>query len=178
MAGLAASRWSLRLATDHQRSIDQSAELAVQRTYTPHQALAGYTDRIPSPAMSAEAAFSRILLGQMLTAGQQQELCKYLLKFEPGKGRNDLFQLDDFYTWYYTALVLMQLQNDAWHTWNQQMQKRLLSIQQKDGAVKGSWNPKTKHSRLGGRIYTTAIATLTLQVYYRYLPEYAKPKEK
>jgi len=148
------------------------------RSRTPHQALAGYTDRIPSPAMSAEAAFSRILLGQTLTAGQQQELCKYLLKFEPGKGRNDLFRLDDFYTWYYTALVLMQLQNDAWHTWNQQMQKRLLSIQRKDGAVKGSWNPKTKHSRLGGRIYTTATATLTLQVYYRYLPEYAKPKQK
>ena len=142
---------------------------------TPHRALAGYTDRIPSSGMAAEAAFSRILLGQKLTQPQQKELSDYLLKFEPGKGKNDLFRRDDFYAWYYTALALMQLQNTAWSTWNKQMQKRLLAIQRKDGTLRGSWDPKTKHSRLGGRVYSTAIATLTLQVYYRYLPTYAKP---
>ena len=145
---------------------------------TPHRALAGYTDRIPSPAMAAEAAFSRILLGQKLTQPQQRELGDYLLKFEPGKGKNDLFRRDDFYGWYYTALALMQLQNTAWTTWNKQMQNRLLAIQRKDGALRGSWDPKTKHSRLGGRVYSTAMATLNLQVYYRYLPTYAKPQKR
>ncbi len=146
-------------------------------TRTRHGALAGYTDRIPSSAMAAEAAFSRILLGQKLTQPQQKELSDYLLKFEPGKGKNDLFRRDDFYAWYYTALALMQLQNTAWSTWNKQMQKRLLAIQCKDGAIRGSWDPKTKHSRLGGRVYSTTMATLTLEVYYRYLPTYAKPQK-
>jgi len=145
------------------------------RSRTPHRALAGYVDHAASPAMAAEAAFSRILLGQTLTDPQVKELCDYLLTYEPGKGRNDLWKRDDFYTWYYTALALMQIHNDAWRTWNRQMKKRLLLIQRKDGKLKGSWDPKTKHSLLGGRIYSTVMATLTLEVYYRYLPLYARP---
>jgi hypothetical protein len=70
------------------------------------------------------------------------------------------------------------LQNTAWSTWNKQMQKRLLTLQRKDGVLRGSWDPKTKHSRLGGRVYSTAMATLTLEVYYRYLPTYAKPQPR
>lgn len=143
---------------------------------TPQRALSGYTDRIPQPAMSAEAAFCRMLLGQKLSDAQQKELGEYLLHFEPGKGRNDLLGRDDFYTWYYTALCLAQLQNDSWASWNQKMQSRLLSLQNKEGDLKGSWDPKDKHSRLGGRVYTTVLGTLTLEVYYRYLPVFARPK--
>ncbi|MCE5325186.1 MAG: hypothetical protein LLG01_02105 [Planctomycetaceae bacterium] len=143
---------------------------------TPQRALTGYTDRIPQPAMSAEAAFCRILLGQKLSDAQQKELGEYLLHFEPGKGRNDLLGRDDFYLWYYTALCLAQLQNETWAAWNHKMQSRLLSLQNKDGDLKGSWDPKDKHSRLGGRVYTTVLGTLTLEVYYRYLPIFARPK--
>jgi len=128
--------------------------------------------------MSAEAAFSRILMGQQLTEEQIKELTDYLLKFEPGKGRNDLLKRDDFYTWYYTALILMQLQGDAWNTWNAQMKTRLLETQERQGVLKGSWDPNTKHAWLGGRVYSTAMATMTLQVYYRYLPSYTPEQRK
>ena len=59
------------------------------------------------------------------------------------------------------------MQNEPWRKWNGQMQKTVLGLQQRDG----SWNEKlSKYGPRGGRVYATALATLTLQVYYRYLP--------
>ncbi len=40
------------------------------------------------------------------------------------------------------------------------------------GHERGSWWKKGGHTRRGGRLYTTALATMTLEVYYRYLPLY------
>jgi hypothetical protein len=44
------------------------------------------------------------------------------------------------------------------------------------GCAAGSWDPEKPmpdpHANVGGRIYSTALATLTLEVYYRYLPLY------
>ena len=34
----------------------------------------------------------------------------------------------------------------------------------------GSWDPDTVWGGYGGRVYTTAMAALCLEVYYRYLP--------
>ena len=40
-----------------------------------------------------------------------------------------------------------------------------------DGCERGSWDPNSKWGRQGGRIYSTALAILTLEVYYRYTPQ-------
>ena len=40
--------------------------------------------------------------------------------------------------------------------------------QRSDGNHKGSWDPNGAWGHEGGRVYTTAINALTLQVYYRY----------
>ena len=142
---------------------------------TPNKALAGYVNNDPSPAMSAEAAFARILLGQQLSEAQQKELSDYLLSFPPGQKKDNVWRRDNFYLWYYTALALMQFQNEAWRTWNVQMSDYLVKIQCKEGELQGSWEPNTLYSGMGGRIYSTALATLTLEVYYRYLPIFARP---
>jgi hypothetical protein len=34
----------------------------------------------------------------------------------------------------------------------------------------GGWATKLKWGERGGRVFTTSLATLTLEVYYRYLP--------
>jgi hypothetical protein len=143
---------------------------------TPQRALAGYQDNNPAPAMTAEAAFCRILLARPLNKEQEQEASQYLISFEPGKAKDNVWGRDNFYLWYYTALVLMQMQNEAWRTWNVQMRDYLLKIQLQDGPLQGSWEPNTLYSRLGGRVYSTAIATLTLEVYYRYLPIYDRSR--
>ena len=37
-----------------------------------------------------------------------------------------------------------------------------------DGCPRGSWDPDGRWGHEGGRIYATALAVLTLEVYYRY----------
>ena len=41
------------------------------------------------------------------------------------------------------------------------------------GPLAGSWDTSDLWGSYGGRVYTTALATLTLEVYYRFLPIYA-----
>ena len=36
----------------------------------------------------------------------------------------------------------------------------------------GSWVPVDVWAKIGGRVYSTALCTLSLEVYYRYLPMY------
>jgi len=52
------------------------------------------------------------------------------------------------------------------------MQRELLARQRHDGALVGSWDPDNLWGNYGGRVYSTAMATLCLEVYYRYLPLY------
>ena len=60
----------------------------------------------------------------------------------------------------------------AWEQWNTAVVDELLRQQRDDGEAKGSWDPTDRWSTIGGRVYQTAICTLTLEVYYRYLPLY------
>ena len=45
-------------------------------------------------------------------------------------------------------------------------------LQRKDGDEAGSWNPSGSHAAAGGRVVSTTMATLSLEVYYRLLPMY------
>ena len=47
--------------------------------------------------------------------------------------------------------------------------------QRTDGHLAGSWDADTVWGGYGGRIYSTAMATLCLEVYYRYLPLTTNP---
>ena len=82
----------------------------------------------------------------------------------------------NLYYWYYATLALHHRQqtNDAasaaWHTWNDAMTDALLSTQVTDGADSGSWNTNCQWGGYGGRVYTTALAAMCLEVYYRYAP--------
>ncbi|HUU23280.1 MAG TPA: hypothetical protein VM389_12170, partial [Phycisphaerae bacterium] len=134
-----------------------------------HKMLAGYQGPSPTPVMTAEAVFARILLGQQLSQAEQAEAGDYLLKHPPDKWQRN------FYYWYYASLALMQMQNEAWSTWNAKMREHLIKLQRQGGNEDGSWDIKSTYGPRGGRVYTTALATLTLEVYYRYLPMYSVP---
>jgi hypothetical protein len=88
----------------------------------------------------------------------------------------------NFYYWYYATLCQFQIGGQHWKTWNTNMKKVLLANQRKGGPVDGSendvdgswdWEPCYFGKRCG-RVYTTAMAALCLEVYYRYLPMYGK----
>ncbi|HEY4760662.1 MAG TPA: prenyltransferase/squalene oxidase repeat-containing protein, partial [Thermoguttaceae bacterium] len=136
-------------------------------SYGTHGGLASYRpgERI-SRAMTAEALVCRQFLGIAREHPACNEAGDYLLGELPGSGiAND-------YYWYYATLGMYQLQGSHWEQWNEALRTTLVDRQVKEGPLAGSWNTDTLWGSYGGRVYTTAIAALTLEVYYRFLPLY------
>jgi hypothetical protein len=73
---------------------------------------------------------------------------------------------------YYASQVLHHIGGPNWEKWNPRMREYLIRTQATDGHEMGSWYFAESHSTPGGRLYTTAMATMTLEVYYRYMPMY------
>ena len=73
---------------------------------------------------------------------------------------------------YYGTLTMYQDGGPEWEKWNVVVRDTLTSEQRRDGRFAGSWDPKGPWGRYGGRLYSTALSTLTLEVYYRLLPLY------
>ena len=74
----------------------------------------------------------------------------------------------DFYLWYNCTLAMYQVGGRHWARWNAAIRDTILPLQRIDGCARGSWDPISKWGKTGGRIYSTALAVLTLEVYYRY----------
>jgi len=139
-----------------------------------HGGLASYRpgERVSRP-MTAEAMACWIFLGLSRDHPACDEAGDYLLGELPGQGEANL------YYWYYGTLAMYQLGGEHWELWNDALQKTLLARQRKQGELSGSWDPNTVWGGYGGRVYSTALATLCLEVYYRFLPLYvqARPDE-
>ena len=73
---------------------------------------------------------------------------------------------------YYATLVLHHYGRSDWRRWNPKMREYLVKSQSTREHEAGSWYFEEGYSRDGGRLYTTALSILTLEVYYRYLPLY------
>ncbi len=77
----------------------------------------------------------------------------------------------DYYYWYYGSLALFQISPaQGWKEWNDALTEALLPLQNKEsrGCKWGSWEPIGCWAKEGGRVYSTALNALTLEVYYRY----------
>ncbi|REJ67174.1 MAG: hypothetical protein DWQ31_12115 [Planctomycetota bacterium] len=135
-----------------------------------HGGLASYQPGRPaSAAMTAEALVCRQFLGQSTNHRAADEAADYLVQRLPSSGRLNLYYC------YYATLALHPLQDDRWSRWNSALQRSLIESQRTGGSslrgpVAGSWDPDTVWGGHGGRAYTTAMATLCLEVYYRYAP--------
>ena len=130
----------------------------------------GYDNRSPKPAMVAEAMFARQLLGTPRESPEMQESAEYLKTQLPDQSRASQ------YFWYYGSLALFQHQGSVWEEWNRRLRPILVSSQNRSGNEDGSWNPSGEWSNESGRLVTTAMATLSLEVYYRYLLLYGSPE--
>lgn len=93
----------------------------------------------------------------------------------------------DMYYFYYATQVVHFFEGPEWKEWNEGprdkdgkraggMRDWLVGIQRKgDAAVRGSWDPDG--GSIGpncGRVGTTCLCLLTLEVYYRHLPLYKR----
>ncbi len=119
-----------------------------------------------TPVMTAEALFCQQMLGYPRDSATSREAVQYMLRNMP-----QLSQLNMYY-WYYGTLAMYQYGGKPWEDWNNVVRDTLIQEQRRDGAYAGSWDPNGPWGKYGGRLYSTAISTLTLEVYYRLLPLY------
>lgn len=117
-----------------------------------------------SRSMTAEALACRQFLGLPRESSTAKEAGDSLLGELPGDGQPNL------YYWYYGSIAMYQLQGDYWKRWSEALQKTLLATQRTSGPLAGSWDPNTRWDGYGGRVYSTALATLCLEAHYRFLP--------
>lgn len=122
----------------------------------------GYKSKDPDPTSTAIGLLMQMYHGwtpehRGVVAGS-----KFLIKQGPSK--------NNIYFNYYATLVLFHCRHEKWDVWNQQMREFLISTQSKSGHESGSWFFKERYGSVGGRLYTTAMSIMILEVYYRYLP--------
>jgi hypothetical protein len=88
----------------------------------------------------------------------------------------------NIYYWYYATQLLHNLGGKEWVDWNKYIRDVLVAMQVGgDGCDRGSWSPifprPDRWGREAGRLYTTSLSILTLEVYYRWLPLYRPTDE-
>ncbi|MDA1195356.1 MAG: terpene cyclase/mutase family protein [Planctomycetota bacterium] len=130
-------------------------------------------DRFPgekSEAMTAVGILARIFMGEdprkseVILKGA--ELCSKLPpRWNPTDGSIDM------YYWYYGTLAMFQVGGRHWEVWRKAMDKSVVETQRRDTEYclyKGSWDPIGPWGHDGGRVYSTAVMALCLEVYERY----------
>ena len=88
----------------------------------------------------------------------------------------DTGQYINMYYNYYATQVMKHYGGETWKKWNAEMREFLVKSQVKEGAAEGSWwfGDGGFSEEVGGRLYVTSLACMTLEVYYRYLPLYSE----
>lgn len=130
----------------------------------------GYGRPDKSPTCTTIGNLIRLFRGTSTTDPEILDAADYLLK----RGRADL----DVYFNYYASLYLFHIGGPTWKHWNDPVRDYLIKTQATGGHEAGSWYFDNQYGKEGGRLYTTAMAAMTLEVYYRYAPIYQQVDDK
>lgn len=163
--GLEVPRKTLLLAQDYLDTVGNSKKRGV-----PAGTFYGYLrNSNHTTAMTAEALLCRIYLGWKRNDVRLKIATEYMLdKGMPSTRESGRYNL---YYIYYATQLFHHYGGPEWEKWNDEMQDVLVGLQETEGTYAGSWDPDSFRWGEGGkRIYTTALAVCTLEVYYRHLP--------
>ena len=125
--------------------------------------------------MSAVGVLCRLFAGQSRKEASIRSGVDILNQQPPmwreAKGRS--LSTINIYYWYYATYAMFQFGGKPWAVWNNKMQRALVDTQRaeyKDDSpeVDGSWDPIGEWGISGGRVYSTALGAMTLEVYYRF----------
>jgi hypothetical protein len=131
----------------------------------------GYQGPSAGPQTSAAGALSLQLLGKSDDPNIPRTM-KYLetIPVQWGGGNPQYF----YYFHYYAIQAFYQAGGNSWNNWHPRVREMLLAHQNKDG----SWDvPGGAEANLvtpDNKVYSTAMATLILNIYMHYLPAYQR----
>jgi hypothetical protein len=124
------------------------------------------------PTASAAGALSQIYLGRAMKQLELLQLVAGAAAQGPGLG-------GEFYQNLCMAHVMREVGGAPWIKFSTALRNHLLETQANDGPEKGSWYLESVGwgNHVGGRLFCTALATLTLESYYRFPPIDLNPKK-
>jgi hypothetical protein len=133
----------------------------------------GYKEKGASQTLTPVGLLSRYYMGEMSPRHPAYARgVEFLKGFPPQKGYFDM------YYYYYATQVVHFYEGPDWHKfWNPRMRDLLVGLQNKGGGndILGSWDKDQGFiGQACGRLGTTCLALLTLEVYYRHLPLYKR----
>ena len=127
----------------------------------------GYVDNSnPTPGRTAVGLLCRMYLGWKKDNPALLDGVAYLMKTGPTA---------DLYYDYYATQIMHHMEGEVWISWNKRMKAMLLKAQSNKDHEAGSWHDgfeKGHAAEAAGRLYSTSLATMILEVYYRHLPIY------
>ncbi len=134
-----------------------------------------YSYRGPTPtrSMTAIGLLMRLYLGYPRSSPMMFGGASYIAEKGPSEA--------DVYFNYYATQTLFQLDSPEWKPWNERLREYLIKNQSKMGHEAGSWffdDGDSPFNFIGGRLYTTTLSAMTLEVYYRYMPIYKNTNEQ
>ncbi len=132
----------------------------------------GYTSpppEIPSPTLSSVGLLCRQYLGWGPRSPGLIDGVRRLQAPDP----------NNIYYNYYATQVMHHMGGVSWERWNPRMRDLLIETQDrgdKKAHLKGSWEVARGDTfgSAGGRLMSTSLSILTLEVYYRHLPLYRR----
>lgn len=118
----------------------------------------------PTVSMTAEVLACRAFLHQV-----DDRVTEEAAQFIGNRGVGADATGGDLYFWYYATIGLHLSKASSWPRWNASLTRHLIASQQQTPQRDaGSWAPVTKWAGHGGRVYSTALSAMCLEVYYRY----------
>ncbi|MBI4618439.1 MAG: terpene cyclase/mutase family protein [Planctomycetes bacterium] len=149
-----------------------------RRMTDPDTGAVTYADQGPQFTRQGEGLVAvgllcRLLLGEPRDGAALRRAVVRVASNPPSWAERESIDNSDYY-WYYGTLAMFQVGGSEWGAWNRAMVRAIVPHQRRSGHAAGSWDPDGKWGPNGGRLYSTSINILTLEVYYKYAPEYLK----
>lgn len=117
-----------------------------------------------SEALTAIGLWSRVLLkDDPGTSERSRKGVALVLSKLPVWEPNKL----DFYYWYFGTLAMYQVGGEHFEQWNDALLEAVVETQESEGEARGSWRPLDAWGEEGGRVYSTALLTMCLEVSHR-----------
>lgn len=138
----------------------------LDRVQTQKGAAYGYRTPAAKPCTSAIGLLCRMYTGW---GSSQEPLLRGVTNLaKPGPAPQAIYQN------FYLSQALLQLDHPVWPRWNAKNRDQIVAQQARFGHETGSWFFADPDTAPGGRLAHTALAILTLEVYYRLLPIYGE----